>query len=397
MKNLKTINVKYLALLGVVCLFCIGTLTSFIGLCGALEKGPIKIGAILDFTGVGADLDPNALEGIKVALDEVNYQVAGRKIKLIVEDGASDPVKSLEKLKKLVERDGIRINLATLMEHVMLAMAPYAAEKKILMSCYFNGPGELTEYGNWILHPTTGYANTIPLGWYAYDVLGYRTMITVGSDYSGGYDFVGGAAEAFKQRGGKIVQQLWTPLGLADYGPYLSTIKKADTVMHFLASVMESARFEKAYIDSGLKMPLLHITQDGHYSEKAMKEFGDGLLGIIGESSYIWTRDDPINKKFVTAYKAKTGELPGADSVNGYSLTKLILAGLEATGGDDSFDKLWPAVKKIKLKTPQGSLSFTDKGVGIIDVYITKAVKKNGQYMLEPLKAYRGLTDPRIK
>jgi len=390
-------NVKSLALVGVACLLLIGTLISFTGICGASEKGPIKIGAILDFTGVGADLDPNALEGIKLALDEVNYQVAGRKIKLIVEDGSSDPVKSLEKLKKLVERDGVRINLATLMENCMLAMAPYAAENKILMSTYFNGPGELVEYGNWILHPTTGYGNTIPLGWYAYDKLGYKTMITVGSDYSGGYDFVGGAADAFKQRGGKIVQQLWTPIGLADYGPYLSTFKKADCVMHFLCSVMEAARFEKAYIDSGLKMPLLHIAQDGHYSAKSMKEFGDGLLGIVGESSYVWTRDDPINKKFVEAYKAKTGELPGADSVNGYSLTKLVLAGLEATGGDDSFDKLLPAIKKIKLKTPQGSLSLTDKGVGIIDVYITKADKRDGQYMLEPLKVYRGITDPRIK
>ena len=56
----------------------------------ACAAEPIKIGAILDFTGPVADLGPKFKAGIELALEEAGYKVAGREIKLIVEDGATD-------------------------------------------------------------------------------------------------------------------------------------------------------------------------------------------------------------------------------------------------------------------------------------------------------------------
>jgi hypothetical protein len=62
----------------------------------------------------------------------------------------------------------------------------------------------------------------------------------------------------------------------------------------------------------------------------------------------------------------------------------VVLAGLKATNGDDSFGKLWPAVLKLKMDTPQGPLSFTPEGVAITDMYVTEAQKKDGEYVLSP-------------
>jgi hypothetical protein len=89
--------------------------------------------------------------------------------------------------------------------------------------------------------------------------------------------------------------------------------------------------------------------------------------------------------------------LPSCSEQNAYTLAKVVLAGLKATNGDDSFGKLWPAVLKLKMDTPQGPLSFTPEGVAITDMYVTEAQKKDGEYVLSPpLHTVKAVRDWRL-
>jgi branched-chain amino acid transport system substrate-binding protein len=345
---------------------------------------PIKIGAILDFTGPVADLGPKFKAGIELALEEAGYKVAGRDIKLIVEDGATDVTTALDKFKKLVEKDGIHICIGPLMGDAHLAIAPYAAENKVLITSLINGMYETIKYKTYIIYPTTVDAQTYPFGEYVYKKLGYKSVITIGANYAGKIGYTNGFAKGFQDAGGTVVQQLWPAVGSPDYSPYISTFKQADVVMYALEGPGPVSRFIYQYRQAGLKMPMVTITQDGDYTPEALKELGDIALGIQGESSYPWQLDTSINKKFVKAIKAKTGVVPSCSEQNSYTLTNVILAGLKATKGDDSFNKLWPAVLKLKMDTPQGPLSFAPEGVAITDMYVTEAQKKDGQYVLSP-------------
>lgn len=58
----------------------------------ATSKGSISIGVIVDKTGVTASTGIQALNGIEMAVDETNKDggIEGKKIKLIVQDGASE-------------------------------------------------------------------------------------------------------------------------------------------------------------------------------------------------------------------------------------------------------------------------------------------------------------------
>jgi branched-chain amino acid transport system substrate-binding protein len=336
---------------------------------------PIKIGAILDFTGPVADLGPKFKAGIELALEEAGYKVAGKDIKLIVEDGATDVTTALDKFKKLVEKDN-----------------------KVLITSLINGMYETIKYKTYIIYPTTVDAQTYPFGQYAYQKLGYKSVITIGANYAGKIGYANGFAKGFQDAGGTLVQQLWPPLGCADYSPYISTFKKADVVMYALEGPGPVSRFIYQYRQAGLKMPMVTITQDGDYTPEALKELGDIALGIKGESSYSWQIDNPANKKFVKAIKAKTGKLfPSSSEQNAYTLTQVILAGLKATNGDDSFDKLWPAVLKVKMETASGPLFFTPEGVAVTDMYVTKAEKKDGEYVLSaPLYTAKEVRDWRL-
>jgi branched-chain amino acid transport system substrate-binding protein len=367
---------------------------------------PIKIGALFDYTGPVADLGPKFEAGVKLALEEVNYEVAGRPIELIIEDSATDVTVALDKFKTLVARDKIHICIGPLMGDAHLAIAPYAAENEVIVTSLINGMYETIKDRCYIIYPTTVDAQTYPFGKYCYDELGYRTMITIGANYAGKIGYANGAAKGFADAGGTVIQQLWPDVGSPDYSPYIGAFKTADVVLYALEGPGPVARFIYQYHQAGLTMPLVTITQDGDYTPEALAELGDIALGIPGESSYTWKLDNAENRKFVQGITAKTGKLfPSCSEQNAYTLAKVVLAGLKATGGDESYDKLWPAILNIKMNTAQGSVSFTPEGVAVTDMYVTQAEKEDGNYVLSAplykvrveaafIEASRGWTPP---
>lgn len=365
----------------------------FAASCGeeAAEE-PIKIGALFDYTGPVADLGPKFEAGIKLALEEVNYEVAGRPIELIIEDSATDVTVALDKFKTLVARDKINICVGPLMGDAHLAIAPYAAENKVIVTSLFNGMYEVIPYETYVIYPTTVDAQTYPFGKWVYDEKGYKTMVTIGANYAGKIGYANGAAKGFTDAGGTVIQQLWPPVGTPDYSPYIASIDRtADVVLYALEGPGPVSRFVYQYNAAGLTMPLVTITQDGDYTPEALAELGDIALGIPGQSSYTWKLDTPENEKFVEGITEKTGKLfPSGAEVKTYTLAKIILAALEATGGDDSYDKLWPAILDVEIDSADGPVSFAPNGVAITDMYVTTAEKEDGNYVLSaPLDTVR--------
>ena len=277
-----------------------------------------------------------------------------------------------------------------------LAIAPYMANKKVLITTLYCEDIQLGNYRNWLTYPTTLVGLTVPLGWYAHDS-GYKTMVMITSDYAGGHGFMKGVRMGFEQKGGKVVQEVFVPVGTADFGPYHSTLKDADCVAFFVPNTAESARLITQYREFGVKMPLLGTTLAADLPEPVMKDLRRNVIGVRGQAAYIWSRDDPVNNRWVTAMERRFGRKPGGLANNSYAITSAILAALKATGGDESFDKLWRALIKVQLDTPQGPLSFTPEGIAITDGYIVEAKVIDGKYVWDPIKVYPQVLDPRLK
>lgn len=342
---------------------------------------PIKIGCLFDYTGSAGDHGPRYEAGVRLALEEVNYQVAGRPIKLIIEDSATNVDTAFEKFKTLVKRDKVNIVIGPLMGDAHLAIAPYAAREKVIVTSLINGMYETIESKTHVIYPTTCDAQTYPLGKYLYEK-GYRTMVTVGGNYAGKIAYINGAAKGFTDAGGTVIQQLWPPVGCPDYSPYIGALKKADVVLFGFAGPAQVSRFIYQYRQAGLDMPLATLTADSDFTPEALEEIGDLALGIEGQASYTWQLDNPENKKFVKAITEKTGKLFPSTERNTYTLMKIILSALKATGGDDSYEKLWPAILNTKINAPEGPVYFSPDGVAITNMYIVKVEKKDGHYVL---------------
>lgn len=358
------------------------------------SQEPIKIGALLSFTGALADYGPPFKAGLELRMEEAKNTVAGRPIQLIIEDDGSDTSVALEKTKKLVERDKVKVIIGPLNSGIAMGIAPYLGQSKVIDFGISHHPLEITKQGIKVF-PMTLYTAGLPVGWYAYDKLGYRKVTALGADYVGGRQFVGGNLDAFTKRGGTAVQQQWAPLGTVDYGPYLSALQKADAMVAWSGSA-DLLRFIKQYHEFGIKMPMV-ITVASSVKGPYMKELGDNILGVVGGAEYTSRLDNPSNKQFVAAMKRKFGIAPDKDNAATYTVASIVLAALETTKGDTTYENLNQTILNLKLDTPLGPLSFTPSGVAVTNRYIVEARKIDGEYVWEPIYTYPNLRDPNDK
>src|SRR5206468_4368807 len=94
------------------------------------QRPPIKIGFATDLTGTAAQAAKDMVNGLTMYLDEIGYQMAGRKVELIVEDSQSRPDMAISKVRKLVEHDNVHILAGLLFGHIGYAVAAKAEEFK---------------------------------------------------------------------------------------------------------------------------------------------------------------------------------------------------------------------------------------------------------------------------
>jgi len=379
-----------------VILVMMGVILGSLG--SAYAEKPIKISLLCPFTGPVADLGPRFEAGVKLRLEQADYKIAGRPIELIIEDSGTDVSIAYDKARKLVERDKVNIMIGPLMGGIQLGLAPYLAENKVLNFSLINIEYPiLRDYDNWIGYPGTTYSAYRAIGYYAFDELGCRTMVIAGSDYAAGYSYLGGVADAFKERGGKVVQEQWVPLGTLDFSPYLTSMKDGDCVAIFFASAKAVASYVTQHRELGIKQTLL-ITDIGTGLEVGtIQQLGPRIVGVKGVDNYWWTLETPKNKQFVAAFEERYGVKPAAAELNAYVDTSIILAGLETTGGDTSFGKLRPAILGLQLETPQGPTTFVPSGSAVINRYIFEVKCIKDQYTLDQIRVYPNQVDPRLK
>jgi branched-chain amino acid transport system substrate-binding protein len=335
---------------------------------------PIKIGAIFSLTGETAVDGPFLKAAIEYRLEQAGYQAGGRKVQLIIEDDATNPTTGVDKARKLVQSDKVDVIIGPLNGAVVNSVANFLAPVKIPHLIFMPNPANVLALGgsSYLPYGTlegTGYYT----GQYAFDKLGYKTASVLFEDYVAGQQLSGGAMQAFKAKGGTIVQSQAIKMGTLDFSPYLSTLKDANCVI-FWFTPMLAQRFVTQYFDAGLKMPLI-IPAANVLIPPVLQAVGDKAIGITGIQAYTAALDTDLNKAYVADFSAKKNLIPSAQGSCADVCTIFYLEAVKATGGDTSYDKINEALHKIKITAPAGMFSFAANNLGIGDQYVTKVTK----------------------
>ena len=112
-----------------------------------ISKTEIVLGSILDLSGPLAGPSKQARNGMQMRVDEINDSggIAGRKIKLIVEDNGYDPKKAMLAAQKLVNRDEVFAIVGHLGTAQNMATMPILFEKNVINFFPISGAREMFE------------------------------------------------------------------------------------------------------------------------------------------------------------------------------------------------------------------------------------------------------------
>lgn len=348
-----------------------------------VEKEPVRIGLNSDLTGVFTVPGTFVSKGARAYLDSIGLKVAGREIKLIEMDNNSEPKISLEVAKKLVEKERVHILAGVVHSGSALAVKGYAHSVKVpYVGFSMAGVEQLT-----LVDPSPYYFRThifdglheIPLGIYAYKKLSIKKMAAMAFDYVGGRGKLWTFKQAFEEAGGKIIQEIYPPLGTLDFAPYFAKINpEAEALWIFGAG--QDIPLLSQYFEFKLqkRFPLVTywtMTVD----TLVIPKFKENMLGIITSSHYTLNYDASENKTFIKAYQNKYGEPPNEYAEGGYTGMMVICAALEKMGGNvEDTNTFLKVMKDIKIKSPMGLISF-DKNQNVIKDVQIRRVEKVGE------------------
>ena len=360
----------------------------------AQSPAPVKIGMLVPLTGVFTRNGREAVDGTRLYFDEIGWKVSGRPIELLVEDYEGKPDVGLTKARKLVERDGVHMLKGIVSSAVGLAVAGYAKDKKIpvIVSADF-GVSSLTVPGP-LLNPyifrwsQSGTGPGQAAADWAYKNAGWRKVVLVGSDYVGGLEVNGSFTRVFCSLGGRVVQELWAPLGTPDFAPFITQIdRSADAVIVFAVGA-DGLRFGRQYPEYGVTLPLMDLYAQ-ITDEANLAQFGDASLGWYSAIHYTALIDTPENKRFVAAWEKKYRRVPFDNAADGYVGAKAIVEAVKAVNGRvEDKDAFMAAMRKLEFDSPKGVVKLDQFQNIVQPQYIRKVERVGGQLVNTPVRAY---------
>ncbi len=369
--------------LGIVVLAVAGLLVAA-GSGSWAQRGPIKIGLLVPQTGPLAANGKDMVNGLELFLEEQKHRLAGREVKLVVEDSEGKPATGLTKARSLVEGQGVHVIVGPLSAAVGYAIAPYVDGKKVPTLFPIVSSEDITQRKRTPYIVRTGWTSAQPMhpfGKWVYDNLRYRKIAMVGYDFAFGWEVAAGFQRTFEEAGGQVVQKLWSPLGTADFGPYLAQIRRDVDAVWAVFSGADALRFAKQYAEAGLKERLPLIGNGTFTDEHVLRTMGDEVLGVVTAHHYSAALATPANQRFVRAYEAKYRQVPSYYSEGTYVAGVALKAALEATGGEiENAERVLAALRKADLSdAPRGPIRFDEYGNPIQNIYVRKVERVNGR------------------
>ncbi|HUL32120.1 MAG TPA: ABC transporter substrate-binding protein [Thermodesulfobacteriota bacterium] len=359
-------------------------------------KSPIKIGWVGPLTGVMAQGGAASIRGSKLAFKEANWEVAGRKVELIIEDDALSPGITVTKVKKLLFDDKINLLIGPWMGASGLAIRDLIDANKLITVTNMCSLATLTQdkFTPYFFRPSfndSGQAAPFD-GWLTHH-LGYRNITCISPDTAYGRSCVLGFKNAFEKLGGKVIQEIYPPQGSTmDYAPYLAKVdmSKTDLLFSWLTG-SDALRFVKQYSEYGYKK--IPLNGSNMIGETYLPEEGDAAVGIYGILHYSQALKTPGNQKFLKDYANEYGgdltKQVCSFDVHGYEAAKLIVSGLQAVKGkaEDS-GALIKALEKVQFESPRGPHKLDEHHNVVYLNYLFRVERVGDKYQNTVLKAF---------
>ncbi|MBN2124845.1 MAG: ABC transporter substrate-binding protein [Deltaproteobacteria bacterium] len=327
------------------------------------EARNIKVGIIDCYSGPPAVYGHDALNGFKLALEEINKQgVLGGKIEFTTRDTKFKVDIGLNLAKELVMRENVDVLVGTINSGVALAVSDAVSKKeKVPFIVWISKDEKITgaKGHRYVFSTADNTAMGGKAGGVGLAKKPYKKYWIAGDDYSYGHAIADAAwrnLQALKPDVEKIGESWWK-IGEPDLVPYFTSIMaaKPDAVI-FCTGGASMTNALKALKSTGMaaKIPSWIHTAIDH---AVLKPLGaEGPEGVLGTIQYLfYYPETPENKAFVDAFQKAYGNPPGFPAFNAYLTAHYIADGFRKAGKIDK-EKFVDALEGLKVKSPVGGM-----------------------------------------
>jgi len=305
----------------------------------ASSKNVIKIGVDLELSQAVAQYGQKELEGIRLAIDEINKKggIGGKKIELVVIDNKSDKTEAQNVATKLAVRENVLAILGpatsgatksaavAATKHKVPIISPSATDdavtvdektgktKTYVFRTCFNDSFQGNIMANFALKTLKAKKAAI-----IYDAT---------SDYSKG--LLKNFKNTFEKGGGKVIAQEAFGKGEQDFSSILTKIRaKKPDVLFAPVYYDEAGLIIKQARELGMNIPILGA--DGFDDPKVVEKAGKKNANNVFFSAHYSTQDTDVKvQEFIKKFKAKYNQEPNAFAALGYDLGYFIADALK--------------------------------------------------------------------
>jgi branched-chain amino acid transport system substrate-binding protein len=325
-----------------------------------IAQQTIKVGILDTYSGPPAVYGNDALNGFKLALNDINKKgVLGKKIEFTTRDDKFKVDIGLSMAKELVMMEKVDLIVGTINSAVSLAVSDYLKGEKVPFIVWISKTEKITgEKGHRYVFSTA--ENTYMAGKAGGVALSKKPYVKywiAGDDYEYGHAIADAAWRNLKILKPKVelIGQSWWKVGEPDLIPYITamTSAKPDAVI-FATGGASMTNALKAIKSTGMseKIPIwIHTATDHAVLKPLGAEAPQGVMGTMDYHFYY--PDTSANKAFVKAFQDVYGNPPGFPAFHAYITAHLIAKSFAKAGAIDK-EKFINAMEGMKVDSPVG-------------------------------------------
>jgi len=331
-------------------------------------------------------LGEDGVRGLKTALAEIKNQMGGREVELVIGPTDASPDSAVRAARKVVEQDGVDIVIGPLSGSEGIAIRDYSkTQPDVTFINGISGAQEttyVTPSDNFFRFNMDGAQWSAGLGDYIYNEKGYRSIATVGEDYSFVYTQVFGLVTEFCAAGGEVTERLWVPLGTKDFGSIIAALPDDVDAIYLGLGGGDAVNFLNQYQQAGGDANLIGgtIMVDGTVlnSKGSAK---DALIGTPSSGPQADTWDDPKWQAYVKSYQdtfppEERFPSPSLLATGYYNATSALAQCMDSVNGDlsDGHAGLRSCLSSLELDAPNGKISLDGNRQAIGTNFVSEVV-----------------------
>ncbi|MGH8639825.1 MAG: ABC transporter substrate-binding protein [Burkholderiales bacterium] len=376
---------------------------ALVGAAGLAEAQEVKVGVVLTYTGVGAELAQQIDRGLDLYLKLNPDKVKPYKITLVKRDarnpGGAD---ARTVVQELLTQDKVDVLAGWIYSPNAIASAPIVNAGRKLGVIMNAGTAHITQMSNYYVRTSfsmwhAGYA----MGETAAKRLKAKTAVVGYSDFPPGKDMLASFKRAFEASGGKVIDEIpmGGPAAVPDFTPFFQRAKdkKPDVFFVFVPAGDHASASVRTYGALGMRAAGIKLIGPGDITQdNKLQAMGSAAVGLITMHHYHADLDNPENKRFVAAWKKEYGadSVPDFMAVGGYDGMAAIVQAIQATKGKVDAAKALAALKGWKYPSPRGPILIDpDTRDIVMNEYLSEVVMKDGRLFQKTLATIEHVKD----